>query len=308
MAKQDIEAKVREINRLRDEPDAELVTAQLEKALKQRNNYLVAKAAATTAELGLTRLLPQIAGAYERFLQSNPTKSDPQCWAKIALVKAMKELGNRDPEPYIRGLSCVQLGAWVPPPHQRDDAATPLRSACAGALLDCALADVDLLTYLGDLLTDPYKTVRVDAALAIGRAGSSAGIPLLRLKAGLGDDEPEVTGQCFVSLLTLAKGEAVEFIGKFLDGEDSAARVEAAAALAEAGLPEAFEAARKAWEDILDRDVREAILSGLGASTLEAAAEFLFELHEEEPAWREKALAALETSRHWRTYEQRVRG
>jgi len=308
MAKQDIEGKVREIEALRREPDSEVVAAQLETWLKQRNNYLVAKAAEVAAAVGSTGLLPQIVEAYDRFVKGDPKKSDPQCWAKIALVKAMKELGNRDPEPYIRGLSVVQLGAWVAPPHQRDDAATPLRSACAGALLDCVLPEVELLTYLGDLLTDPYKTVRVDAALAIGRAGSGVGIPLLRLKARSGDEEPEVAGQCFVSLLTLAREEAVGFIREFLNGEDPDARVEAAAALAEASLPEAFEAARRAWEDTVDRDVREAILSGLGGSTLESAAEFLFEVYEEEPGWREKALQALETSRHWRAYAERVRG
>lgn len=307
MPKVDIEGKARAIDDLRRSPDREAVVAELKKALKQRNNYLAAKAAKVASDLGMDELLPELRAAYDRFL-SGGAKGDPQCWAKIALVRALKELGHRDPEPYLRGLECEQLGAWVPPPGERDDAAGPLRSACISALLECSIDDVELLTRLADRLTDRVAAVRADAAAAVGRAGAGAGVPLLRLKASTGDREPEVLGQCFFALLELAQADAVPFIAKFIDQEDDPdARVEAAAALAEAPIPQALEAARRAFEGRMDRDVREAVLSGLGGSKLEAAAEYLFEVYEDEPAWRDKALEALERSRHWRAYENEIR-
>ncbi|MGD0548529.1 MAG: hypothetical protein ABR991_11970, partial [Terracidiphilus sp.] len=63
-------------------------TAQVEqicKALARRNNFLVSKAAKLVADAEIFALLPDVLTAYDRFFL-DAAKSDPQCWAKNALV------------------------------------------------------------------------------------------------------------------------------------------------------------------------------------------------------------------------------
>ena len=67
----------------------------LRKALHDRSNYFVSKAAALAAELGMQDLIPDLVHAFDRFM-IDPVKSDPQCWAKNAVSKALKDLGYSD--------------------------------------------------------------------------------------------------------------------------------------------------------------------------------------------------------------------
>ncbi len=99
-----------------------------------------------------------------------------------------------------------------------------------------------ILTHLTDRLADSEPPVRVDAALALAQFGRPEGVLPLRLKAAVGDEEPEVTGQCFASLLALAPDESIRFVGQFLNAKKEDVRGEAAAALAQArrsgGVPD----------------------------------------------------------------------
>ncbi len=107
----------------------------LRKALKDRSNYLVSKAAALAAELHLTELVPDLVQAFDRCML-DAVKTDPQCWAKNAIVKALKDLNHDDPAVFLRGMEHVQMepvwGGSV-------DTAIVLRGACALALVACAL-------------------------------------------------------------------------------------------------------------------------------------------------------------------------
>ena len=83
-----------------------LSTAQIEqlrRALAHRNNFLVAKAAKLVADAELFVLLPEILAAYDRFF-IDAAKTDPQCWAKNALVKTLVKLEHRQKDAYLRGL------------------------------------------------------------------------------------------------------------------------------------------------------------------------------------------------------------
>src|SRR5262249_19055805 len=106
--KQAFDKKIEALKELRSLPDSATAGAGLRKALKDRSNYLVSKAAAIVAELNLTDLIPDLLAAFERFL-IDPVKSDPQCWAKLAIVKALKDLGHREPDVFLRGLTHIQL-------------------------------------------------------------------------------------------------------------------------------------------------------------------------------------------------------
>ena len=70
----------------------EAAVTRVRKALGHENNYLVAKAAKLVSDNILSALLPEVLTAYDRFF-TDPVKSDPQCWAKNALVKSPCEAG-----------------------------------------------------------------------------------------------------------------------------------------------------------------------------------------------------------------------
>ncbi len=208
MSKQAFEKKIEALEALRSASDPAAVPGELRKALRDRNNYLVSKAAELASDLKQDDLIPELITAFDRFM-TDPVKSDPQCWAKNAIAKALKNLGHRDAPVFLRGIAHVQPEpVWG---GQADSAGT-LRGTCALALVDCRLDELEILTHLTDRLADKEMPVRVDAALAIAQFARPEGVLPLRLKAWLGDDEPEVIGQCFTSLMALDSRAALGLI------------------------------------------------------------------------------------------------
>ncbi|MBV8847246.1 MAG: HEAT repeat domain-containing protein [Bryobacterales bacterium] len=300
--KQAFEKKISEIEALRSADPATAV-APLRKALKDRANYLVSKAAAVAGALRAEELIPDLIAAFDRFLK-DPVKSDPQCWAKTAVVKALKDLGHRDPDVFLKGIDHIQL---EPVYGGKADSAATLRGACALALIDCRMDDLLILSRLADRLADPETPVRLDAALAIGQFGRDEGALLLRLKALLGDREPEVTGQCFNSLMAIAPRDSLAFIRRFLENTDEAVVAEAAGVLATSREPEAIEILKTFWKTRAPIEARKAILISLGASTMREAAEFLLAvLAQESSELASQALRALAASRFHRDMQAQI--
>lgn len=261
--------KMQALEALRAAPASSL--DEIRRALKDRNNYLVSKAAALAGELGLQELAPELLAAFSRFLE-DAAKRDPQCWAKNAIVKALKDLGHDDATVYIRGAQHVQMEpVWG---GQVDTAAT-LRGACALALAACTLDRVSILTRLVDLLADPEKRVRIDAACAMEQLSGCESELLLRLKALAGDKEPEVIGECFAGLLNLAPAQYLPFVARFLEKKNGEVRFEAVAALGECNELQAVDILRECWRTGADREMKQAIVLSLGASRQPAAVEFL---------------------------------
>jgi HEAT repeat protein len=215
----------------------------LRKALNNRNNFLVSKAARLVADAEAAALLPEVLAAYERFFH-DPAKTDPKCWAKEALAKALVKLEHRGKDVYLRGLRHHQMEAsWGPPV----DSAGGLRATCAHALVVCpGIPDDELVALLLETLVDTDKSVRVEAARAIGNVGGRGAALALRLRALMGPvkpdlDTPEVLGAVYAALLSLEGVEAIPLVAAQLeDGDDLAG--EAAFALAETRLPEALAA------------------------------------------------------------------
>ncbi len=272
-----IEQKLSALDALRDAGDTGPAAQQaLSKGLRDRTNLVVAKAAAVIATLGLIQLIPDLLAAYNRFF-ADAAKSDPQCWAKNALCKALADLGHDDSATYLRGLHHVQMEpVWG---GQADSAAT-LRGNCALALVSCRdLSDLNLLTHLTDLLVDPEKTVRVEVARAIGRLGSREAAIVLRLRALVGDAEPEVTGACLYGLLSIDPGPGIPFVARFLDrGGDAAA--EAALALGLTHDARAFELIEDRYHRERDQDLRAVLITAIALTRLPEALEMLVRLVE----------------------------
>lgn len=272
MGKQAFDKKIEELESLRASPASPATTDQLRKSLRDRSNFLVSKAAALTAEFGLKALIPDLTAAFDRFM-TDPVKSDPQCWAKNAIAKALKDLGYGDSELFLRGIQHIQLEpVW----GGREDTAATLRGACALALVTCPLPRLEILEHLADRLAiDPGKTVRMEAARAIAQLSGPDSVLLLRFKALSGDRDVEVTGQCLLSLIGIAPRDYIPFAADFMDAADPDVRLEAAAALGECSEPKAVDTLKERWRIHADPDVKRAILLSLGASRQPSAAEFL---------------------------------
>src|SRR5579872_6795460 len=133
MAHRQIDDELELLNQVRQAPPAEAATA-LRKALADRVNLVVAKAAKLTAELRLGDLLPDLLRAYGRLFEK-PAERDPQCWGKNSLAKALVALDCREAAPYLRGIHHIQMEpVW----GGEEDTAATLRGTCALALPACA--------------------------------------------------------------------------------------------------------------------------------------------------------------------------
>lgn len=289
-AKRSFEDQLAALDALRHDTPA-AATGPLRKALGHRNNYVVAKAADLVREFGITDLIPELLAAFDRFF-ADPVKTDPQCWAKNALSRALASFEHQDAAVFLRGMRHIQLEpVW----GGRSDTAGTLRSTCALALVQCrSLSEPELLNHLVELFADKDKSVRVEAARAVEQTGSPASALLLRLRAILGNDEPEVLGACYGGILRLEGKRAIPWIARFLTaGDDLSA--EAALAIASDRSPEAFAVLQQRFVSDLpcDQWFGSVLLSAIALTRQPEAVDFLLGLVRGESLHAEAAIEAI---------------
>ena len=272
-AKRNFDAELAALEALREQPP-QAAEPNLAKALGLRNNFLVSKAAAVTLHHGLRSLTPQLVAAFPRFLE-NAAKSDPQCWAKNALAKALAAFEYQEPDLFLSGMRHIQLepvwGGSV-------DTAGALRGTCALALVQCREVNSHrVLTHLTPLLADKELPVRVNAARAIEQVGTDSAALLLRLRAELASDGPELLGACYSGVLALEGAAAIPWVAQFLPPEDDPA-AEAALAIAQTHSPESFQVLRSAFATARDAWFRIAVLSAIALTRQQEATDWLLDL------------------------------
>lgn len=274
MAKR-LEQKLAQIAELRGGEPTPAAIKALETVLARDEGAAVARAADLMVEWGLFDQGPNLAQAFKRLLEGG-TDADPQCWGKVALVKALQALGWHDPEVYLLGCRCVQMEpVW----GGQEDSAPSLRALSALALADCPGVSYDrAVDELVRLLADPAWNVRAGAAQAVANLGYPQGAPLLKLRVLLGDAEPRVIGACLDGLLHLSRAEAVPFVQELLGHEDAVIRLEVACALAASNLPEAVRTATGEWKKLTDSRSRKAVIAALISSPTTEALDFLLGL------------------------------
>jgi HEAT repeat protein len=175
----------------------------------------------------------------------------------------------------------------------RSDTAGTLRATCALALVQCrCLSENDLLSHLLDVLADEDKAVRVEAVRAIEQVGSSTASLLLRMRAVLGTDEPEVLGACYGGILRIEGVGAARWVRRFLAAGDEKA-AEAALALAGTHSATALEALKEYFEKAEDPWWRSVLLSAIALTRQPEALEFLLELVRKESLAAEGAIEAV---------------
>jgi HEAT repeat protein len=286
--KRAFEDQIAALDQLRDAPQPDRL-AGLRKALGNRNNFLVAKAADLLRELNLSALTDDVLKSFDRFFE-NPAKTDPQCWAKNALSRSLAALEYQEPEIFLRGMRHIQMEpVW----GGQSDTAGTLRATCALALVQCrSVPETDLLAHLVELFADKDKAVRAEVARAIEHVGSPSASLLLRLRAVLGHDEPEVLGACYGGVLRIDGVAAIPWVSRFLASADDAA-AEAALAIAGTHTLEGFETLRDSFAKADDPWWRSVLLSAIALTRHEEALEFLLDLVRSESLNAEAAIEAI---------------
>jgi len=286
--KRSFEGQIAALDALRQESTKVRVEG-LRKALSHRNNFIVSKAADLAREFALANLTPDLLAAFDRFFEV-PVKTDPQCWAKNALSRALAALEHQEADVFLRGMRHIQMEpVW----GGLSDTAGTLRATCALALVPCrSLSETDLLAHLLELLGDKDKAVRAEVARAIEQVGSPSASLLLRLRAVLGADEPEVLGACYGGILRIEGVGAVPWIRRFLAAADDSSG-EAALAIAGTHSPEGFHALQESFGKADDPWWRSVLLSAIALTRQDEALEFLLDLVRTESLSAEAAIEAV---------------
>jgi HEAT repeat protein len=277
--------------------------AELRKSLGDRSNLVVAAAAAIAGETALVELTADMERAFDRFLV-NPLKEDKLCRAKIAIVQALDAMEHPDPAVFRKGAHHVQLEpVW----GGSEDSAAPLRAAALIAL--ARIEGTRSFPLLVDALADPARDVRIAAAVALGAVGTEAAGWILRLKARVGDGDPDVLSECLGGLLAVDPAEYLALVAEFLEPGNAAACEAAALALGKSRLAEAFEPLRTCWQRAVSPELRQRVLLAIAILRRPVAVEFLMELvaSESEPERTAiDALSALKLYKHDPSLRERI--
>lgn len=266
-----VEDALAALQQLRNDPTTPAALSALRRALANKSAVVVAKAAQIAGEHELLDLVPDLVNGFERLL-ANAVKSDPNCAGKTAIAEALYRIGAGEEAVFLRGIRHVQKepvwGGSV-------DTAAGLRGVCALGLIRMHYHDA--MTEIGDLLADPEMRARADAARAIGYSENPQGLPLLRLRALVGD-EPEVLAECFAALLAIDPSAAIPFVARFLDAADEVRQETAAVALGGSRRIDALPVLRGWYEASVANELRRTALLAIAMLKQDEAIEFVLQV------------------------------
>lgn len=262
------------LTQLRTESDSAAVTGELRRALKDRSNLVVAKAAKIAGELRVAEIVPELVAAFAR-LMTNPSKMDKRCAATFEIATALHAMDFTEPDVYLRGIRHVQLEASFGPPV---DEAAKLRAQCALGLM--RTTHPDALIAVTELLADKEPHARIGAIRALATNGGEAGVLVLRFKALTGDQDAEVLTECFSSLLAADFSRSLPLLAKFMDDESPDIYESAILAIGTQRRSEAFEVLREKWERSVYSDMQKTLLTAIAMVRVDEAADFLIDLLE----------------------------
>ena len=270
-----LEDRIEELRQLRTNTFAVDAEAILRKAFADRSNLVIAEAAKTLGELHLSGLAAELLAAFDRLFHE-PVKTDPKCWGKTAIVKALAQLDYSESSPFVRGLRHVQM---EPVYGGQEDSAVQLRANSFLALVQCSdLSRFEVLGYLVDAMSDPADPVRIEAVRALNQLGGDEAVLLLRLKARTGDRRPLIIGYVFDALLQMQRDRAVSFVAEYLKSIDEELRDEAALALGGSRVVTAVKALIETWKEVRTEQFSSVLLRAISSSGLPEAIEFLLGL------------------------------
>ncbi|MEW4570287.1 HEAT repeat domain-containing protein [Tautonia sp. JC769] len=271
-ARRSLDEKLAALRALRGQSLGDDQKAEVKTRIGDRSNLVAALAAELAGEHGLVELAGALEAAFERFLV-NPLKDDKLCRAKIAIVQALDRLEHPDSTIFARASRYEQ---FEPVWGGSEDSAPPLRAAALVALV--RIEGVGSLPMLVDALVDPARDVRIAAATALAAIGNEAAGLVLRLKARIGDEDPDVFSECLSGLLAVDAEEYLPIVVMFLDPSNVIACESAALALGRSRLAEALDPLVECWRGALSTDLRRHVLLAIAILRRPAALDFLAEL------------------------------
>ena len=270
-SKADNAAVERQLANLDDLPaDRAARAAPLADALNHGHYRVAAKAARLTGDALLYDLIPALLAAFRRFLDKR-IKSDPNCYAKKAIARALVALDCEDVEFFLAGLKLEQREpVW----GGTADTAADVRGTCALGLV--ATGYPRALVAITPLLYDAEPDARVGAIRAAANGTPREAELLLRSKALAGDELPAIIGECLSALMSVEPEGSCDFVAQWLKKSDDALRELAALALGESRVPAALDALKIAWmEPVVADEFRFALIRAAAAHRSEAAFDWL---------------------------------
>jgi HEAT repeat protein len=258
-------ARLRDIGRHASSVEGQ---AELKRALGATSNRVVARAAQIAGNDRLATLLPDLEAAFDRMM-INPVKTDPGCLAKLAIVKALSAM-----DAAADGVFLAAARHRQPEPAFGEpiDTGAELRAAAIVALAQASHPKA--LEEAVQLLVDKEPRARLGAVSALATAASSSSALVLRLKALLGDEEPQITEESLKALLEI-EADAVPFVASFLVSESVAVAKAAALAIGQVRPAGALAALRDAFEGRDDEGLRETVIVSIAMLRDEESIDFL---------------------------------
>lgn len=256
---------------LRESPLTSETVERWRQVLRDTHASTITQAAKILGQRGLTDLNSDLAETFTRLMQK-PVKRDPNCLAKAAIADTLYRLEAHNHTLFLQGIRHVQMepvwGGSV-------DTAATLRGNCALGLVRMHYPNV--MTELADLLADPEGPARMVAARAIAYTEDSQGIPLLRLRAKIGD-EPQVLSEYLAALLKLAPQPSIPFVSEFLRDTNQQVQELVALVLGESRQPEALDPLQNWWQGVQDPELRITGLLAIAMLRTDEAFQFLLGL------------------------------
>jgi HEAT repeat protein len=249
------------LRQLRAAPDAPQTLAALERLLATpRLHGIVLKSAAALAEqLNAKTLIPALVAALESLLAADAAKRDPGCEAKTAILKTLLAWDADFPALYVAVSTYHQMAPTFGDPV--DSAAEPRGLAALGISFT---RPPDAILLLTDLFTDPEKITRAHVAIALGNWRGPEALPLLRLKARLGDDDPETFAEILAALLRHDPHNHLKFVAAFLDTRNLSTIEAAALALGQSKLPTALQPLTDAYPRLRSSSIATTLVMAIG--------------------------------------------
>jgi HEAT repeat protein len=273
----------------------------LKRVIQSKHAIAVARAAKLVNKMQFQVLIPDLVSAFERFIL-NAAVTDQSCIAKKAIAETLYRLDYSQESLFLQGIKHVQMeSVW----GGKVDTAPGLRGICALGLVRMNYPQV--MVELADLLADPEPEARICAARAIAYTDNPQGVPLLRLKVKMGDQDPQVLSECFIALLKLAPTHSLALVSEFLNRPEAQICEMAALAIGESRIQEAFLTLRQWWERSRSPELRSIALLAIAMCRHDEALEFLLSLVKKgKPSEAKDAVAALELYRQDSTLWQKV--
>lgn len=266
---QSFEEQLEELGRIARLPLDDDALSVIRRALGRAHNILVARAADIVADNDLNEFTPQLIAAFGRFMK-RPVATDKGCEAKVAIVKALRELRAQAEDVFLAGARHIQKeAAWGEP----IDTADRLRveSAMALVVVDHPEAGRELTR----LLVDREPRARIGAVQALAVYGGEAAEMLLRHKLFVGDAESEVVAECFVALMGVAPEASLPLVASHLKDDDLARAEDAALALGVSRDAGALAVLCEQWRESADPKEKSRLALPVALNRSDEAFEFL---------------------------------